>query len=116
MRMPLACERVKTYRVCAFTLFPEIPWRVTNVFTSVYANEELFNSFLSSSESIGVSGYDDSIIRSAYRELLTKLCRTRVKSFMQGLKEEDLETDKKVCDVDSSLRDKLKGYVMTCKR
>ena len=25
--MPLACERVKTYRVRAFTLFPEIPWR-----------------------------------------------------------------------------------------
>ena len=27
--MPLACERVKTCRVRAFTLFPEIPWRVT---------------------------------------------------------------------------------------
>ena len=24
--MPLACERVKTCRVRAFTLFPEIPW------------------------------------------------------------------------------------------
>jgi len=32
------------------------------------------------------------------------------------LKEQDLETDKKVCDADSSLRDKLKGYVMTNKR
>ena len=29
--MPLACERVKTCRVRAFTLFPEIPWRVTNL-------------------------------------------------------------------------------------
>ena len=28
--MPLACERVITCRVRAFTLFPEIPWRVTN--------------------------------------------------------------------------------------
>ena len=27
--MPLACERVITCRVRAFTLFPEIPWRVT---------------------------------------------------------------------------------------
>ena len=27
--MPLACERVKTCRVRVFTLFPEIPWRVT---------------------------------------------------------------------------------------
>ena len=27
--MPLACERVKTCRVRAFTLYPEIPWRVT---------------------------------------------------------------------------------------
>ena len=27
--MPLACERVITCRVHAFTLFPESPWRVT---------------------------------------------------------------------------------------
>ena len=27
--MPLACERVIMCRVRAFTLFPEIPWRVT---------------------------------------------------------------------------------------
>ena len=27
--MPLACERIITCRVRAFTLFPEIPWRVT---------------------------------------------------------------------------------------
>ena len=35
--MPLACERVITCRVRAFTLFPEIPWRVTyreNIFLS----------------------------------------------------------------------------------
>ena len=28
--MPLVCERVIMCRVRAFTLFPEIPWRVTN--------------------------------------------------------------------------------------
>ena len=89
---------------------------LNNVFTSVYGSEELFDSFVSSLKSIGVSGYDQGIVRAVYQELLKKLCRTRVKSFMQGLKEQDLETDKKVCDADSSLQDKLKGYVMTNKR
>ena len=89
---------------------------LNTVFDSVYGSEELFDSFVSSLKSIGVSGYDQAIVRAVYRELLKKLCRTRVKSFMQGLREQDLETDKKVCDADSSLRDKLKGYAMTSKR
>ena len=33
--MPLACERVITCRVRAFTLFLEIPWRVTFVLGAV---------------------------------------------------------------------------------
>ena len=85
---------------------------LNSVFASVYGSEELFDIFVSSLKSIGVSGYDQLIVRAVYQELLKKLCRTRVKSFMQGLREQDLETDK-VCDADSSLRDKLKGYVMT---
>jgi len=89
---------------------------LNNVFTSVYGSEELFDSFLSSLKSIGISGYDQAIVRAVYQELLKRLCRTRVKSFMQGLRERDLETDKKVCDADSSLRDKLKGYAMTSTR
>ena len=89
---------------------------LNTVFASVYGSEELFDSFVSSLKSIGVSGYDQAIVQVVYQELLKKLCWTRVKSFMQGLREQDLETDKKVCDADSSLRDKLKGYVMTSKR
>jgi len=89
---------------------------LNNVFTSVYGSEELFDSFLSSLKSIGISGYDQAIVRAVYQELLKKLCRTRVKFFMQGFRERDLETDKKVCDADSSLRDKLKGYAMTSTR
>ena len=89
---------------------------LNTVFDSVYGSEELFDSFVSSMKSIGVSGYDQAIVRAVYQELLKKLYRTRVKSFMQGLREQDLETDKKVCDADSNLRDKLKGYAMTSKR
>ena len=35
---------------------------------------------------------------------------------MEGMKETNLKKEKKNCDVDFSLRDKLKGYVLTSKR
>ena len=86
------------------------------MFASVYGSEELFDSFVSSLKSIWGFWLQSAIVRAVYQELLKKLCRTHVKSFMQGLREQDLETDKKVCDADSSLRERLKGYVITSKR
>ena len=49
------------------------------------------------------------------KKVLVKICRTRVKLFMQNMGEKDMER-KKECDVDSSLRDKLKGHVLASKR
>ena len=89
---------------------------LNTVFSNVYGNDELFTSFVNSLKSVGVVNTEEGIVKSVYRELLTKLCRTRVKSFLQNIKEKDLEVNKKVCDVDTSLRDKLKGYVMNSKR
>ena len=45
------------------------------------------------------------------KKVLVKICRTRVKLFMQNM-----ERKKKKCDVDSSLHDKLKGHVLASKR
>ena len=55
-------------------------------------------------------------VRTVYEQLLTKICRTRVKVFLQAMKERDLQKQKKVADVDVSLRDKLKGFVVRSKR
>ena len=56
-------------------------------------------------------------VRTVYEQLLlTKICRTRVKVFLQAMKERDLQKQKKVADVDVSLRDKLKGFVIRSKR
>ena len=55
-------------------------------------------------------------VRTVYEQLLTKICRTRVKVFLQAMKESDLQKQKKVADVDVSLRDKLKGFVVRSKR
>ena len=38
--MPLTCERVITCRVRAFALFPEIPWRLQEVFP--FSSDEYF--------------------------------------------------------------------------
>ena len=54
-------------------------------------------------------------VRTVYEQLLTKICRTRVKVFLQAMKERDLQKQKKVVDVDVSLRDKLKGFVVRSK-
>ena len=55
-------------------------------------------------------------VRTVYEQLLTKICRARVKVFLQAMKERDLQKQKKVADVDVSLRDKLKGFVVRNKR
>ena len=86
------------------------------VFDNVYNNEEVSQQFRLSLKSIGASHFGEDIASAVYKELLTKVCRTRLKVFMQGMKEKELESEKKVCDVDSSLRDKLKGYVQSSKR
>lgn len=55
-------------------------------------------------------------VRTVYEQLLTKICRTKVKVFLQAMKERDLQKQKKVVVVDVSLRDKLKGFVVRSKR
>ena len=55
-------------------------------------------------------------VRTVYEQLLTKICRTRAKVFLQAMKERDLQKQKKVADVDVSLRDKLNGFVVRSKR
>ena len=59
---------------------------------------------------------ESAAVRTVYEQLLTKICRTRVKVFLQAMKERDLQKQKKVADVDVSLRDKLKGFVVRSKR
>ena len=39
-------------------------------------------------------------VRTVYEQLLTKICRTRVKVFLQAMKERDLQKQKKVADVE----------------
>ena len=89
---------------------------LNNVFNSVNGNEELFEIFVSTLKKIGVDTYEEDTMKDVCKKLLVKICRTRVKVFMQSMGEKDMEKRKKVCDVDSSLRDKLKGYVLAAKR
>ena len=55
-------------------------------------------------------------VLTVYEQLLTKICRTRVKVFLQAMKDRDLQKQKKVADVDVSLRDQFKGFVVRSKR
>ena len=85
------------------------------VFTSVYGNSDIFSVFKSALDTVGIDS-KSSATRKIYEQLLTKLCRTRVKVFLQAMKERDLQKKKKVADVDVSLRDNLKGFVVRAKR
>ena len=85
------------------------------VFTTVYGNDEIFSVFKSALDAVGIDS-KSSAVRKVYEQLLTKLCRTRVKVFLQAMKERDLQNKKKVADVDLSLRDNLKGFVVKAKR
>ena len=71
--------------------------------------------FKSALKAVGVTT-ESAAVRTVYEQLLTKICRTRVKVFLQAMKERDLQKQKKVADVDVSLRDKLKGFVVRRKR
>ena len=85
------------------------------VFTSVYGNNDIFSVFKSSLDAVGINS-KSAAVRKVYEQLLTKICRTRVKVFLQAMRERDLQKKKKVADVDVSLRDKLKGFVVRTKR
>ena len=76
-------------------------------FSSVNENTDIFSVFKSALKAVGVTTESDAV-RTVYEQLLTKICRTRVKVVLQAMKERDLQKQKKVADVDVSLRDKLK--------
>ncbi|XP_044169420.1 uncharacterized protein LOC122953555, partial [Acropora millepora] len=84
------------------------------IFSSVNENTDI-SLFKSALKAVGVTTESDAV-RSVYEQLLRKICRTRVKVFLQAMKERDLQKQKKVADVDVSLRDKLKGFVVRSKR
>lgn len=107
----------KTRKWTTMRVFQKSPGTFLNtVFDNVYNNKEIVSKFSSSVKAISKEVHKQSTQESVCKEFLTKLCRTRVKVFMQGMKEKNLQIEKKVCDVDSSLRDKLKGYVQSSKR
>lgn len=85
------------------------------VFTSVYGNSDIFAQFKSALAAVGINN-ESSAVKNVYEQLLTKVCRTRVKVFLQAMKERDLLKKNKVADIDVSLRDKLKGFVVRSKR
>lgn len=85
------------------------------IFSSVNGNTDIFSVFRSALKAVGVTT-ESAAVRTVYEQLLTKICRTRVKVFLQAMKERDLQKQKKVADVDVSLRDKLKGFVVRSKR
>ena len=85
------------------------------IFSSVNENTDIFSVFKSALKAVGVTT-ESAAVRTVYEQLLTKICRTRVKVFLQAMKERDLQKQKKVVDVDVSLRGKLKGFVVRSKR
>ena len=66
-------------------------------------------------KAVGVTN-ESVAVRTVYEQLLTKICRTRGKVFLQAMKERDLQKQKKVADVDVRLRDKLKEFVVRSKK
>ena len=66
----------------------------------------LLPSFKSALSTFGISS-DSPAAHKVYEQLLTKICRARVKVFLQGMKESDLQKKKNVAVVDVSLQDKL---------
>ena len=85
------------------------------VFSSVYGNSDIFAQFKSALAAVGINS-KSSAIKNVYEQLLTKVCTTRVKVFLQAMKERNLLKKNKVADIDISLRDKLKGFVVRSKR
>ena len=67
---------------------------LNNVFNSVYGNEELFEIFVSTLKKIGVDTYEEDTMKDVCKKLLVKICRTRVKVFMQSMGEKDMEKQK----------------------
>ena len=58
------------------------------VFTSVYGNNDIFSVFKSSLDAVGVNS-KSAAVRKVYEQLLTKICRTRVKVFLQTMRERE---------------------------
>ena len=85
------------------------------VFSSVYGNSDIFAQFKSALATVGINN-KSSAIKNVYEQLLTKVCTTRVKVFLQAMKEINLLKKNKVADIGVSLRDKLKGFVVRSKR
>ena len=85
------------------------------VFSSVYGNSDILAQFKSALGAVGINN-KSSAIKNVYEQLLTKVCTTRVKVFLQAMKERNLLKKNKVADIDVSLRDKLKGFVVSSKR
>ena len=81
------------------------------VFSSVYGNSEIFVQFKSALGAVGIKN-KSSTIKNVHEQLLTKVCTTSVKVFLQAMKERNLLKKNKVADIDVSLRDKLEGFVV----
>ena len=80
------------------------------LFSSVYGNSDIFAQFKSTLATVGINN-KSLAIKNEYEQLLTKVCTTRVKVFLQAMKERNLLKKNKVADIDVSLRDKLKGFL-----
>ena len=89
---------------------------LTTVFSYVYGNTQLFESFSSALKAVGIKESVREAAKAVFRGFVVKLCRTRVKVFMESMREKDLEKQNKVCDADTNLRDKLKGFALSSKR
>lgn len=66
----------------------------------------LLPSLKSALSTFGISS-DSPAAHNVYEQLLTKIGRARVKVFLQGMKESELQKKKNVAVVDVSLQDKL---------
>ena len=77
------------------------------VFSNVYKNSDIFAEFKSALAVVGINN-ESSAIKNVYEQLLTKICRTRVKGFLQAMKERDFLTKNKVADI--------KGFVVRSRR
>ena len=86
------------------------------MFSYVYGNTQLFESFSSALKAVGIKESVREAAKAVFRGFVVKLCRTRVKVFMESMREKDLEKQNKVCDADTNLRDKLKGFALSSKR
>ena len=58
------------------------------IFSSVNGNTDIFSVFKSALKAVCVTT-ESAAVRTVYEQLLTKICRTRVKVFLQAMKERD---------------------------